>query len=233
MAISFGHDDRIEGIGPRTEQCDLSVALLHGDEIVFRGLRSMLEIVPGVGSTVCVVSEPELRICIEEFRPDVVVMPCAEIGSVGAGIADTVRALPAKLILLLRSCHHEDIRRASRMAADGFLVESEITVELLTHMIGALHCGQIPASPSLMRGMLAEMQADTDGGRFQRLTPREQAALRLIVDGLSNKQIARRLSISTHGAKRHVANVLAKLNCENRTMAAAMAIRHGLLPDTG
>jgi DNA-binding NarL/FixJ family response regulator len=61
------------------------------------------------------------------------------------------------------------------------------------------------------------------------LTPREQAALALLVQGLSNKQIARRLTISEHGAKRHVANLLAKLNCPNRTMAAVVAVREGLL----
>ena len=54
-------------------------------------------------------------------------------------------------------------------------------------------------------------------------------ALVLLAKGMSNKQIARRLNISEHGAKRHVANVLAKLNCPNRTLAVALALRHGLV----
>jgi DNA-binding NarL/FixJ family response regulator len=61
------------------------------------------------------------------------------------------------------------------------------------------------------------------------LTPREQQALSLLTQGMSNREIARRLGISEHGAKRHVANVLAKLNCPNRTLAAAMAIQDELL----
>ncbi|MCI4066752.1 LuxR C-terminal-related transcriptional regulator [Micromonospora sp. R77] len=63
------------------------------------------------------------------------------------------------------------------------------------------------------------------------LTPRERQALKLLAEGLSNKQIARRLGISEHGAKRHVGNVLAKLNCPNRTVAVTVALNHGLLTE--
>ena len=55
------------------------------------------------------------------------------------------------------------------------------------------------------------------------MTPRESETLNLLSKGLSNKQIARSLHISQHGAKRHVANVIAKLNCPNRTLAVALA----------
>ncbi|WP_307961982.1 response regulator transcription factor [Salinispora arenicola] len=64
------------------------------------------------------------------------------------------------------------------------------------------------------------------------LTPREHEVLQLLSAGLTNKQIARHLQISDHGAKRHVANVLAKMNCPNRTHAAAYALQHGLLGST-
>ena len=64
-------------------------------------------------------------------------------------------------------------------------------------------------------------------------TPREQQTLALLVEGLPNKQIARRLGISEHGAKRNVANILAKLNVPNRTLAAAKAVRDGLVPLCG
>jgi DNA-binding CsgD family transcriptional regulator len=61
-----------------------------------------------------------------------------------------------------------------------------------------------------------------------RLTPREREALQLLVEGLSNKQIARRLGISEHGAKRLVANILSKMDCSNRTSAVAKALREGV-----
>ena len=63
------------------------------------------------------------------------------------------------------------------------------------------------------------------------LREREEQVLALIEQGLSNKQIAKCLSISQHGAKRHVANVFAKLNCPNRTLAVALALRDGIIED--
>jgi len=67
------------------------------------------------------------------------------------------------------------------------------------------------------------------GGLVAALTDRERQVLRLLVDGLSNKQIGQALGMSEHGAKRLVASVLAKLQSPNRTQAVATALREGLL----
>lgn len=60
------------------------------------------------------------------------------------------------------------------------------------------------------------------------LTARERQVLTLLVDGLSNKEIASRMSLSQHSIKRYVTSILAKLHSPNRTSAAARAIREGL-----
>jgi DNA-binding CsgD family transcriptional regulator len=62
------------------------------------------------------------------------------------------------------------------------------------------------------------------------LTPREVEVLRLVADGLANKQIARRLQVSEKTAKTHVSNILAKLGVSARTQAATWAVREGLVP---
>jgi NarL family two-component system response regulator LiaR len=71
------------------------------------------------------------------------------------------------------------------------------------------------------------------GGRARlirdRLTPREQDVLRLVVEGLANKQIAQRLGIGEKTIKTHVSRVLAKLDVADRTQAAVLAIREGLV----
>ena len=61
------------------------------------------------------------------------------------------------------------------------------------------------------------------------LTARELDVLNCLARGLTNKEIARTLRISEHGAKRHVAAILAKMHCANRTMAVVRAIEEGLL----
>jgi DNA-binding CsgD family transcriptional regulator/tetratricopeptide (TPR) repeat protein len=65
------------------------------------------------------------------------------------------------------------------------------------------------------------------------LTPREVEVLRLVAEGLANKQIARRLRVSEKTAKTHVSNILAKLGVSARTQAATWAVREGLMPPSG
>jgi DNA-binding NarL/FixJ family response regulator len=63
----------------------------------------------------------------------------------------------------------------------------------------------------------------------QGLTPREVEVLRLVAQGLSDKEIATRLVLSRHTVHRHIHSILTKLDLPSRTAAAAYAVRHGLL----
>jgi len=63
------------------------------------------------------------------------------------------------------------------------------------------------------------------------LTEREQEVLRLIADGMNNREIAEKLFISEKTVKTHVSNILSKLHLDDRTQAAIYALRHGLTSD--
>jgi DNA-binding NarL/FixJ family response regulator len=83
-----------------------------------------------------------------------------------------------------------------------------------------------PRAPPRARGLLQTLERRTRGAALSR---READVLKLVAQGLSNKQIARRLTVSEYTAKRHVANILAKLALHSRAAAAAYAARRGLL----
>ncbi len=83
-----------------------------------------------------------------------------------------------------------------------------------------------PAGPDGRRGTAGE---DGEGEPLPRLTPRESEVLKLLADGASNKLIARRLDISVHTAKFHVASVLQKLQASGRLEAVGIGLRSGLL----
>jgi DNA-binding CsgD family transcriptional regulator len=87
--------------------------------------------------------------------------------------------------------------------------------------------------PDLVRALLEWAERGRQArSRSVNLTGRERETLGLLVKGLSNKQIARRLAISSHGAKRLVASVMLKLDAPNRTLAAVTAVRTGIVaPD--
>jgi len=72
--------------------------------------------------------------------------------------------------------------------------------------------------------------ASSDAPGAEALTKREIEVLRMVADGLSNKEIAAELGISTHTAKFHVAQIIAKLGAMSRTEAALIGVRRGLVP---
>jgi DNA-binding NarL/FixJ family response regulator len=140
-----------------------------------------------------------------------------------------------RTVVLLRSFDGEAAASLGGLPIDGFLLADELTEPALRDALVSLAKGEMSMPGKLARRLLSEIRKLERAERERPflLTPREQQALVLLADGMSNKQIARRLGISEHGAKRHVANVLAKLNCPNRTLAVALAIRYGLLcPDS-
>jgi RNA polymerase sigma factor (sigma-70 family) len=83
------------------------------------------------------------------------------------------------------------------------------------------------------RRILAASTRDDDRPPLPEVTPREREVLRLLAEGLTNRQIAERLVVSEHTVHRHVTNILRKLELPSRTAAAAHAVRSGLLGGAG
>ncbi|MGJ5754491.1 DNA-binding NarL/FixJ family response regulator [Streptomyces puniciscabiei] len=141
--------------------------------------------------------------------------------------------LGVKVLVLLDRADAATVERIAALPADGFLVQSDLTLECMNETLQRLDRGDLPIPATMVRQLMARVRTG-DSRSYQtqvRLTPREQDVLQLMGEGLSNKQIARRFGISVHGVKRHVTNVLAKLNCPNRTQAVSVALKQGLLGD--
>lgn len=135
-----------------------------------------------------------------------------------------------KTVALLRDASEDVVAQAATLTADGYLLESTVDRQSLEDALLRLQRGDMALPSSLARKLITELRRRGQPRTSTvRLTPRERQVLDLLAEGMSNKQIGRQLGISAHGAKRHVANVLAKLNCPNRTLAVAYAIRYGLL----
>ncbi|MGP3926003.1 response regulator transcription factor [Streptomyces sp. 8N616] len=138
--------------------------------------------------------------------------------------------LGVKVLVLLDRADAATVERIAALPADGFLVQSDLTLDCMSEALEGLDRGDLPIPANLVRQLMARARTGTRAYQAQvRLTPREHDVLHLMGEGLSNKQIARQFGISVHGVKRHVTNVLAKLNCPNRTQAVSIAIKQGLL----
>lgn len=210
----------------------LDVLVAVPDEIIRRGLCDMLRQVAGV-SAVESCDIPALIESLErgERRPDVVII---------SGVCDMKRTVAAtrlaaelsiKVLVFLDRINPEVVQAVSEVCADGFLLQEDLNVTTLTDTLRRIEREEFPIPAAFGRRLLAQTR-DPGSRRESRpiqLTPREQDVLELIAEGLSNKQIARRFAISEHGVKRHVTNLLAKLNCPNRTHAVTLALQHGLI----
>ncbi|MGP3910926.1 LuxR C-terminal-related transcriptional regulator [Nonomuraea sp. 10N515B] len=160
-------------------------------------------------------------------------LPVVNLTVHGADVLITTHPLPdtrygaAKALVLLDEAQVAGSAFTPSAHADGYLILQEITADLLGDAIQRVTAGEMAVPDRLTRELIT--RADTLQRRPVSLTPRESATLSLLADGLSNKQIARRLSISEHGAKRLVASVLLKLDSPNRTAAVVAAIKARLI----
>jgi two-component system, NarL family, response regulator YdfI len=145
--------------------------------------------------------------------------------------ADTLSRDGPPLVLLSR----EPPRRGAFSGSlRAWLPEDALPAEISAAIVAAAQDFAV-LTPGQVRRWLPgahedELAEDELAAPLEALTPRELQVLRMMADGLGNKQIAAQLAISDHTAKFHVAQILAKLNASSRTEAVTIAIRRGLVP---
>jgi DNA-binding NarL/FixJ family response regulator len=163
---------------------------------------------------------------IQYFRahkPDITLMDLQmpEMGGLDATIAILAEFPNAHIIVLTTYSGDVQILRALKAGARAYLLKSALHKELL-ETIRAVHCGKKALSPEVTF-QLAEHATD------DALTPTEIRVLQLIAGGNSNKEIASQLSVTEETIKGQVRNILAKLGANDRTHAAMIGIKRGII----
>ena len=198
--------------------------LIVDDHLVVRmGLRSLIDSQPDM---VVVAEAATGRETIERFRetkPDVVLMDLRmpDIGGVEATGAICGEFPNAHVLVLTTYDGDENIYRALQAGARGYLLK-DIPRDEFLNAVRAVHTGQYFVPPVVAARLAQRVPA-------LELSDREVEVLRLIVEGLSNKEIAVALSITESTVKNHVNSILAKLKVKDRTQAATTALRRGIV----
>jgi DNA-binding NarL/FixJ family response regulator len=166
------------------------------------------------------------REAIQQFRthhPDVTLMDLQmpEMNGLDAMLAIRGEFPEARIIVLTTYTGDVQARRALQAGARAYLLKNSLHKELLD-TIRAVHAGRKNLSPEVSFE-LAEHAAE------ETLSPLEVRVLHLIADGNSNKEIGARLSITEDSVKGHVRNILSKLGANDRTQAAMIGVKRGII----
>jgi DNA-binding NarL/FixJ family response regulator len=166
------------------------------------------------------------REAVEQFRrllPDVTLMDLQmpNLNGVEATIAIREEFPDARIVVLTTYTGDVQVPLALKAGASGYLLKNGIRTELLS-TIRAVHAGRKVLSPEITFALASHAAGEA-------LLPSETRVLRLIADGLSNKQIAARLSITEEAVKGQVKNILSKLDARDRTHAAVIGLRNGII----
>jgi DNA-binding NarL/FixJ family response regulator len=212
--------------------------LLADDQAMLRaGLRALLD----VESDIEVVGEGDdgaaaVRLAVE-LCPDVVLMDIRMPGMDGLEATRRITADPklaaVHIVILTTFDLDEYVFEAVRLGAAGFLVKNSEPDELMRG-IRAAACGDALLTPSVTRRLIADYAARARPApvtvcRIESLTEREREVLALVAAGLSNAEIAGRLTVSPLTAKTHVSRAMTKLGARDRAQLVIAAYESGLI----
>lgn len=168
-----------------------------------------------------------IKLC-GKVLPDVILMDMVMPDMDGATATTLIRQkYPQVQILVLTSFKEGDlIKKALEAGAIGYLLK-DVLADDLARAIRAAHAGRATLSPEAAQSLVETTNLPPAPGLD--LTEREREVLALMVEGLSNSQIAIKLSVSSSTIKSHVSNVLSKLGVTSRTEAVSLALRNRIV----
>ena len=206
----------------------IRLLIVDDHSVVREGLRAFLRLQDGIEVVGEAASAGEAVSVAATSSPDVVLLDLVMPEGDGIGaIRRLLEVAPGVRVLVLTSFADDaQIFAAIAAGAAGYLLK-DVDPQALADGIRDVHAGR----PALHASVAARLMRRSGSPRptSDDLTARERDVLRLVVEGLANKQIAQRLGIGEKTIKTHVSRVLAKLGVTDRTQAAVLAIREGLV----
>jgi DNA-binding NarL/FixJ family response regulator len=211
----------------------IRVVVADDQEVVRAGFAALLDTQPDltvVGSAADGASA--VALCRAE-RPDVVLMDIRMPVMDGVEATRQVATGRTRVLILTTFDLDEHVYDALNAGASGFLLK-DITAERLFDAVRIVAGGEALLAPTVTRRLIDEFarlrpRLPSRPAPLATLTPRETDVLRLVADGLSNPEIAARLTVSDETVKTHVSRILNKLGLRDRTQAVVVAYESGLI----
>ena len=209
----------------------IAVLLVDDHPLVREGLRAVLQSVPDVKVVAEAATPDDAAAAVRAHLPDVVLLDLVLQGADGIELLRRIRAgHPAVQVVVLTSFGEEDrVRAAIEAGALGFLLK-DVQKDDLVRAIRQAAAGRPALHPEVQRYLMRRTRADDAADPLATLTPRERTILTLIAQGRNNRTIADQLGLTRGTVKVNVSRILSKLGVQDRTQAALVALRAGLVP---
>jgi DNA-binding NarL/FixJ family response regulator len=215
----------------------IGIVVADDQEVVRAGFAALLDTQPDFTVLGTAADGAEAVQACREMRPDLVLM------DVRMPVMDGIEAtklltgcgIRPRVLILTTFDMDEYVYDALRAGASGFLLK-DVTAERLFDAVRVIAAGDALLAPSVTRRLIGEFARHDPRSasawrshELMALTPRETEVLRLIAEGLSNAEIARRLVVTEETVKTHVSRILGKLGLRDRTQAVVAAYESGLV----
>jgi len=206
----------------------ISVMIVDDHPVVRSGLTTMLQAFDDLMFIGEAASGPQALAECEQTLPDVILMDMLMPGMDGVATTQAVLARypGVKIIILTSFAEEEMVQDALDAGAIGYLLKNA-PIDTLAEAIRSAYFGQPTLAPEATKALIKANTGPLKLGHD--LTPRERDVLALVVEGLSNEEIAAQLTISPATARHHVSACIKKLGASNRTQAAARAVEYQLI----
>jgi two-component system, NarL family, response regulator DevR len=209
------------------------LVIVDDHAIIRQGLRTMLERDPDVEVVAEAGTAEQARDAVREHRPDVVLLDLKLGDDDDAGLA-VCRSLRAddpgvRCLVLTTFLNERLVVEAIRSGAKGYVLK-DVDADALLRSIRAVRAGESAFDSHAAAVVVRSMAGDRDRGDAVTFTARESEVVRLLANGLSNRQIGAELFISETTVKFHVHNVMGKLGVKRRAEVVYRSGQLGLLP---